>query len=91
MRLEKVALGPERALSAEGKGFEMMLGVVLPVFQICQSALAVGIAEAAVQATQAHLSGSRFEHLQSRLADLPNLRARLAEMRIETDRARATW
>jgi alkylation response protein AidB-like acyl-CoA dehydrogenase len=30
-----------------------------------------------------------MEHLNNRLADLPNLRARLAQMRIETDRARA--
>jgi alkylation response protein AidB-like acyl-CoA dehydrogenase len=36
-----------------------------------------------------HLTGKRFEHLDSRLADLPNLRARLAQMHIETDRARA--
>ena len=89
MRLEKVAVGPERALSADGKGFDVMLGVVLPVFQICQAALAVGIAEAAVQATQAHLTTQSFAHLHSKLAELPNLRARLAEMRVETDRARA--
>ena len=89
MGLEKVAVGPERALSAEGKGFDTMLGVVLPVFQVCQAALAVGIAEAAVQSTQVHLCTKSFAHLNSKLADLPNLRARLAEMRIETDRARA--
>jgi len=89
MRLENVALGPDRALSAAGKGLDTMLGVVLPVFQVCQGALAVGVAESAVQATQRHLSTQSFAHLNSRLADLPNLRARLAEMRIETDRARA--
>ena len=89
MRLENVALAPDRALSAAGKGLDTMLGVVLPVFQVCQGALAVGIAEAAAQATQRHLSTQSFTHLHSRLADLPNLRARLAEMRIETDRARA--
>ena len=89
MKLDQVALGPERALSEEGKGLEVMLGVVLPVFQLCQGAIGVGIAEAAVQATQAHLTGQGFAHLNTRLADLPNLRARLAEMRLETDKARA--
>lgn len=89
MKLNNVAAGPERALSEEGKGLDIMLGVVLPVFQLCQAAIAVGICEAAVQATQGHLTGQGFTHLNSKLADLPNLRARLAEMRIETDKARA--
>ena len=89
MRLEEVPLEPDRALSKPGKGFDTILGVVLPVFQAGSAAIAVGIAEASVQATQRHLTASRFEHLNSKLADLPNLRARLAQMRIETDRARA--
>jgi alkylation response protein AidB-like acyl-CoA dehydrogenase len=89
MKLDRVAVGPERTLSDEGKGLDIMLGVVLPVFQLCQAAIAVGISEAAVQATQAHLIGQGFAHSNSKLADLPNLRARLAEMRIETDKARA--
>ena len=37
----------------------------------------------------AHLTQTRLEHLNSSLAELPTLRARLAQMRIETDRARA--
>jgi alkylation response protein AidB-like acyl-CoA dehydrogenase len=78
-----------RAFCAPGKGFEFMLGVVTPVFQIGNAAISVGLCEAAVQATTQHLTGKRFEYLDSKLADLPNLRARLAKMRIETDRARA--
>jgi alkylation response protein AidB-like acyl-CoA dehydrogenase len=89
MKLEGVTVGAERVLSEEGKGLDIMLGVVLPVFQLCQGAIGVGISEAAVQATQRHLTGQSFAHLNSKLADLPNLRARLAEMRIETDKARA--
>jgi alkylation response protein AidB-like acyl-CoA dehydrogenase len=83
-------LDPEsRAFAPNGKGQGVMLGAALPVFQICQGAIGVGLAEAAVKATQNHLTTQRFEHKNSRLADLPNLRARLAEMRIETDKARA--
>jgi alkylation response protein AidB-like acyl-CoA dehydrogenase len=89
MRLEEVTVAEDRELSAPGKGFETMLGVVLPVFQLGNAAIGVGIAEAATQITQRHITGNRFEHQNSRLADLPNLRARLAQMRIETDRARA--
>lgn len=89
MKLEDVRLQPDRELSANGEGFGMMLGVVLPVFQLGNAAISVGICEAAVKSTAEHLTGKRFEHLDSKLADLPNLRARLAQMRIETDRARA--
>jgi alkylation response protein AidB-like acyl-CoA dehydrogenase len=89
MRLEGVRLAEERALSAPGRGFDMMLGIVLPVFQLGNAAICAGIAEAAVGATQRHLTGGRFEHTGASLADLPTLRARLAQMRVETDRARA--
>jgi alkylation response protein AidB-like acyl-CoA dehydrogenase len=89
MTLENVALGEARALSAPGKGLDMMLGVALPVFQIGSAAIAVGIAEAAVQATIGHLTHARFEDTHDTLAQLPTLRARVAEMRVQTDRARA--
>ncbi|HXH05325.1 MAG TPA: acyl-CoA dehydrogenase family protein [Vicinamibacterales bacterium] len=89
MRLAGVTLGPERALTADGAGLSLMLSAVLPMFQLGSAAIAVGIAEAAVRATQQHLTTARFDHLGAALADLPTLRARLAEMRLETDRARA--
>jgi alkylation response protein AidB-like acyl-CoA dehydrogenase len=89
MTLEDVNLEENRALSAPGKGLEMMLGVALPVFQVGSAAVAVGMAEAAVQATIQHLTHARFEDTQSSLAQLPTLRARVAAMRVETDRARA--
>ena len=89
MSLENVVLGNGRALSAPGKGLDMMLGVVLPAFQVGTAAVALGLAEAAVRATATHLTTARLDHQNSRLADLPNLRARLAQMRLATDRARA--
>jgi alkylation response protein AidB-like acyl-CoA dehydrogenase len=52
--------------------------------------VAVGIAEAAVQATVEHVTHTRLEHLNSSLAELPTLRAQIARMRIETDRARTS-
>ena len=89
MVLDEVTVAPDRALTAPGNGLEMMLGVVLPTFQVGSAAVALGIAEAAVQATVRHLTSARLEHANSSLAELPTLRARLAQMRIETDRARA--
>ena len=89
MRLDDVVVGENRVLSEPGKGLETILNVVLPVFNLGTAAISVGIAEAAVQATQRHLTSNRFGYTGSTLADLPNERARLAQMRIETDRARA--
>jgi alkylation response protein AidB-like acyl-CoA dehydrogenase len=89
MTLTDVELDATRALTDPGNGLDMMLGTVLPAFQVGTAAVALGIAEAAVRATQTHLTASRLEHLNSSLAELPTLRARLAQMRVETDRARA--
>jgi len=87
--LTSVVVTSDRALTEAGKGLDMVLGVVLPLFQIGSAAIAIGIAEAAVNATVTHMTGSRFEEAGSSLADLPTLRAQVARMRIETDRARA--
>jgi len=89
MTLDRVAVEPDRALTAPGKGLDMMLGIVLPLFQVGSAAVGVGIAEAAVQATIGHVTRARFEESNSALRDLPTLRAQIARMRIETDRARA--
>jgi alkylation response protein AidB-like acyl-CoA dehydrogenase len=89
MRLEDCRVDNSRALCPEGRGFETMLGVVLPWFMLGNAAISVGIAEAAVRATRKHLMTQKMEHLGSRLADIPALRSKLAEMRTETDKARA--
>jgi alkylation response protein AidB-like acyl-CoA dehydrogenase len=89
MTLENCQIPSERALCEPSDGFRTMLEVVLPWFNLGNAAVSVGIAEAATSATRSHLTSARLEHLDSRLCDLPNLRARLAEMRVETDRARA--
>ena len=52
MTFHEAQVGSDRALTAPGKGLDMMLGVVLPMFQVGTAAAALGIAEAAVQATQ---------------------------------------
>jgi len=89
MRLDGLVLGADRALSPEGKGLEVMLQVVLPWFHLGNAAISLGIAEGTVAATQKHLTGRRLEHLDEPLASFPTLRARLAQMRVTTDTARA--
>ena len=89
MQLEGIVLDADRALSPEGKGMDVMLGVVLPWFHLGNAAISLGICEGTVEATTGHLTGRRLEHLGAPLASLPTLRARLAQMRIRTDQARA--
>ena len=89
MTFNDVSVPKERALTESGKGLDMMLGTVLPLFQVGSAAVALGLAEAAVRKTTAHLTHAKLEHQGTQLAEVPVLRARLAQMRIETDRARA--
>ena len=87
--LKDVAIAEGDLISALGEGATTMLTVVLPWFCIGTAAMSNGLARAAVTATTGHLSGSKFEHTRSALRDLPNLRARLAEMFSRTEQARA--
>jgi alkylation response protein AidB-like acyl-CoA dehydrogenase len=74
-------------LGEDGKGFDVMMGTVLPLFNVLNAACSVGIMEAAVQRTAGHASGVRYTHLDSTLADLPTIRNYIARMRVRTDMA----
>ena len=66
-------------LGDDGAGFGLMMQVVLPWFSLGNSAVSLGLAEAALDGAIAHASGARFEHLDSSLSDLPTIRAYLAK------------
>ena len=73
-------------LTDDGAGFPAMLNVVLPLFNLGTSAVALGLCRAAVAGTVSHLKNAKFEHLGQSLGEsLPTLRAQLATMQIETD------
>jgi alkylation response protein AidB-like acyl-CoA dehydrogenase len=86
---EGVQVETAAMLGPDGGGFDLMLGIVLPYFQLMNAAASIGTMEAATSQATAHVSGTRLEHLGSTLADLPTVRAYLARMRIRTDMARA--
>jgi alkylation response protein AidB-like acyl-CoA dehydrogenase len=75
-------------LGEDGKGFDIMMATVLPLFNVLNAACSIGIMEAAVQRTAQHASGTRYAHLDQALADLPTIRNYIARMRIKTDMAR---
>jgi len=87
--LEDFSLTRGDLISDQGQGSQTILQVILPWFAIGTGAMANGLCRAAVSATSRHLEGGAFEHLGSRLRDLPILRARLAQMSVRTEQARA--
>ncbi|HLV94927.1 MAG TPA: acyl-CoA dehydrogenase family protein [Candidatus Acidoferrales bacterium] len=73
-------------LTEDCAGFQVMLNVVLPLFNLGTGSVALGLCRAAVASTAVHLKNARFEHLGQSLGEsLPTLRAQLAAMQIDTD------
>ena len=75
-------------LGTDGGGFDIMIGMVLPVFATLNASCSLGLMEASLEASCAHVSGNKLEHLGSALADLPTIRAYIARARIRADMAR---
>jgi len=86
---EKVEIESAAMLGPDGGGFDIMMGIVLPYFQLMNAAGSLGIMEAATTKAAAHVGGTKLEHLSNSLADLPTIRAYIARMRIRTDMVRA--
>ena len=87
--LDRVTIEKDDLISALGEGPKVILEVVLPWFAIGTAAMANGICRAALQRTTEHLTTTGFEHDGTKLRDLPNLRARLAEMSVRTEQSRS--
>ena len=84
--LEECEVHPDLQLTDDSAGFPAMLNVVMPLFNLGTSAVALGLCRAAVAGTSSHLKAAKFEHLGQSLGEsLPTLRAQLASMQIETD------
>ena len=86
---EKVEIESAAMFGPDGGGFDIMMGIVLPYFQLMNAAGSLGIMEAATTKAAAHVGGTKLEHLSNSLADLPTIRAYIARMRIRTDMVRA--
>ncbi|HEY2382427.1 MAG TPA: acyl-CoA dehydrogenase family protein [Terriglobia bacterium] len=83
-------VGEDARLTAEGGGFQAMMQIVLPWFQVGSAAVSLGIAKAALADATRHVSSARLEHLgESLAAAVPGVRARIAKMQLTLDAARA--
>jgi alkylation response protein AidB-like acyl-CoA dehydrogenase len=79
----------DRRLGEPAAGTDLMLGVVLPWFNLGNSAVSLGLSRAAVDAAIRHTTGARLEHLDQSLSALPTIRAQLARMSIDLAAASA--
>jgi alkylation response protein AidB-like acyl-CoA dehydrogenase len=81
--LERAAM-----LGPDGGGFDIMMSIVLPYFQLMNAAFSLGTMESALEKAAAHVAGAKLEHLAQSLSDLPTIRAYVARMRIKVDMVR---
>jgi alkylation response protein AidB-like acyl-CoA dehydrogenase len=76
-------------LGADGSGLDLALGNVLPWFQVLNASCSIGLCDAAIAKTGAHLASARLEHLDQSLAEQPLPRFRFGRMKTRTDAAAA--
>lgn len=76
-------------LGADGRGFEMMMSVVLPVFSVLAAACSNGLMAGGLRRTIEHASGTRHSDTGTSLADLPTIRNYIARMRVKADMSEA--
>jgi alkylation response protein AidB-like acyl-CoA dehydrogenase len=82
---EGVRIPAANRLGPDGKGFDLMMGVVLPTFNVLNASVNLGLCNAAVAGTAGHVGGTRHADAGTSLADLPTIRAYLARMKLKTD------
>jgi alkylation response protein AidB-like acyl-CoA dehydrogenase len=82
---ENVRVSAADRLGEDGKGFDIMMGVVLPWFSVLSASCSVGLMNGAISRAAGHVAGTRFQHLGSTLAELPTIRAYLARAKIQAD------
>ena len=89
MVADGVMVGEDAMLGPDGGGFDVMIGGLLPWFQVMNAAFSVGTADVATTRAAAYVGATRLEHLDQSLAENPTTRAYVARMRIATDAADA--
>jgi alkylation response protein AidB-like acyl-CoA dehydrogenase len=90
MMLAEVTIDDKTRLGPEGTGFQSMLEIVLPHFQIGVASVSAGIASAAFQATATRVGARKYEHTGgTALSSIPRVQFLVAEMAVESDSSRA--
>lgn len=88
MAARAVKIPKANLLGSDGDGLNVMLQIVLPLFNLMNAACSVGNAQAAHSAAIAHVTKVNFAHSNSAIADLMTIRAQLARAQIQIDTAK---
>jgi alkylation response protein AidB-like acyl-CoA dehydrogenase len=90
MSLKDVAIDDATRLGAEGTGFQSMLEVVLPHFQIGVASISLGLAKAAHQVIVARMGARKYEHAGgAALASIPRVQYLVAEITLAVNSGHA--
>ncbi|MCA8976182.1 MAG: acyl-CoA/acyl-ACP dehydrogenase, partial [Planctomycetes bacterium] len=84
-----VVIPEDNRLGADGAGFDVMMGNVLPPFCLMGQAVSCGIMEGAIARTVGHVTGSKYDYSGDAIASFPQVRAKVATMRTKADMCRA--
>jgi alkylation response protein AidB-like acyl-CoA dehydrogenase len=80
-----VQIPPSAMLGGDGQGFEIMMSIVLPVFQVLSAACSNGLMAGAIRRTVEHVTETRHSDTGAALAELPTIRNYIARMRVKVD------
>lgn len=80
-----VEVPPSAMLGSDGQGFEIMMNIVLPVFEVLSAACSNGLMSGAIRRTVEHATRTRHNDTGTSLADLPTIRNYIARMRVKAD------
>src|SRR5262245_25025284 len=72
-------------LGGDGQGFEIMMSIVLPVFNVLNAACSNGLMAGAIRRTVEHVTDTRHSDTSAALAELPTIRNYIARMRVKAD------
>jgi alkylation response protein AidB-like acyl-CoA dehydrogenase len=81
----EVVVDRSAMLGADGEGFGIMMGVVLPVFNVLNAACSNGLMAGGLRRAVEHVSRTRHSDTGTSLADLPTIRNSIARMRVKAD------
>ncbi len=76
-------------VGAPGGGFDILMGTVMPWFNLGNAGVSIGLGQAATDGALRHTSAATLEHLNQSLSALPTIRAQLARMSLDLATTRA--
>lgn len=86
---ENVQVTSSAMLGGDGKGFEVMMGSVMPAFAVLSAACSNGLMAGGLRRTIEHATSTRHSDTGASLADLPTIRNYIARMRVKADMSEA--